>query len=65
MNEQLIKLIELQDIDSKIDEANNNIEKINGEMNFLRETLVKEKEQIESAKKDITSSKNFGKGHLD
>ncbi|MFA5780183.1 MAG: C4-type zinc ribbon domain-containing protein [Elusimicrobiota bacterium] len=56
MNEQLIKLIELQDIDSKIDEANNNIEKINGEMNFLRETLVKEKEQIESAKKDITSS---------
>ncbi|MBI5574473.1 MAG: hypothetical protein HY919_08000 [Elusimicrobia bacterium] len=56
MNEQLIKLIELQDIDSKIDEANNNIEKINGEMNFLRETLVKEKEQIESAKKDITNS---------
>jgi predicted nucleic acid-binding Zn-ribbon protein len=56
MNEQLRKLIELQDIDSKIDEANNNIEKINGEMNFLRETLVKEKEQIESAKKDITSS---------
>src|SRR3989339_744983 len=56
MNEQLIKLIELQDIDSKIDEANNNIEKINNEINFLRETLVKEKEQIESAKKDITSS---------
>ena len=56
MNEQLTKLIELQDIDSKIDEANNNIEKINGEMNFLQETLVKEKEQIESAKKDITSS---------
>jgi predicted nucleic acid-binding Zn-ribbon protein len=56
MNEQLIKLIELQDIDSKIDEAKNNIERINGEMNFLRETLTKEKEQIESAKKDITSS---------
>ncbi|PIU83076.1 MAG: hypothetical protein COS68_05905 [Elusimicrobia bacterium CG06_land_8_20_14_3_00_38_11] len=56
MNEQLIKLIELQDIDSKIDDANNNIEKISGEINLLQETLVKKKEQIESAKKDITSS---------
>jgi len=56
MNEQLIKLIELQEIDSKIDEANDNIEKINSEMNFLQETLVKEKEQIESSRKDITGS---------
>lgn len=62
MNEQLIKLIELQSIDSKIDEANNNIEKINYEMNFSRETLVKEKEQIESAKKDITNNIILKKG---
>ncbi|HAX61826.1 MAG TPA: hypothetical protein DCX95_04610 [Elusimicrobia bacterium] len=61
MNEQLSKLIDLQNIDSKIDEANNNIEKINGEINFLRETLVKEKEQIETAKKDIISSNIFKK----
>ncbi|MFH0948704.1 MAG: C4-type zinc ribbon domain-containing protein [Elusimicrobiota bacterium] len=54
MNEQLSKLVELQNIDSKIGEANNNIEKINGEIDFLQETLVKEKEQIETAKKNIT-----------
>lgn len=55
MNEQLSKLVELQNIDSKIDDANDNIAKINGEMNLLQETLKTEKERIETAKKNIAS----------
>ncbi|MEW6556974.1 MAG: C4-type zinc ribbon domain-containing protein [Elusimicrobiota bacterium] len=56
MNEQLLKLIELQDVDSKVDEANNNIQKIDNELNTLQETLKKEKEQIETLKKELSNS---------
>ncbi|MFH1541195.1 MAG: C4-type zinc ribbon domain-containing protein [Elusimicrobiota bacterium] len=56
MNEDLSKLIELQDVDLKIDEANNDIKKIDNEIIFLLDTLEKEKEQIETVKKNLTSS---------
>jgi len=62
MNEQLSKLIELQNVDFKIDEANNNIKKINDEINSLQEKLAKDKEEIETVKKSMSDSGVSKKG---
>lgn len=56
MNEKLSVLIELQEIDSKINKVNECIIKINSETDCLKEALKNKKEQVENLKKESTKS---------